>query len=164
MTSNPERGPFSERMFRARIVESVRRDDFFGIEIEVPLSAHTGRNNTGPCGLSIIRSTSVRPIDIDPDSDSDLEQQHLRYEITIGIVIEDPLSAHTGRNNTGSYGLSTTRSTSVRAIDIDPDPDSDSDSDSDLEQQHLRLLICNDLHGATHLVETAESSSLWPRR
>jgi hypothetical protein len=50
-------------------------------------------------------------------------------EIAIGIVvIEAPLSMHTEWNNSGPYGLSTTRRASVRPLDPDSDPDSDFDA------------------------------------
>jgi hypothetical protein len=72
-------GTDSEGLFRAGTVESVSRHDFFrieiaiGIVIEALLSGHAGSNNTGSWGLSTTQSTSVRPIDPDPDSDSDFE-------------------------------------------------------------------------------------------
>lgn len=50
--------------------------------------------------------------------------------IAIGIVIEVPLSAHTGSNNPGSYSVSTIHKLLVPPLDFD------SDSDSDFEAQH----------------------------
>jgi hypothetical protein len=74
-------------LFGAGTVESVRHHDFFGIGIEIGiealLSGHAGSNNTGSWGLSTTCSTSVRPID--PDPDSDFEQHHLGLLIYSGL-------------------------------------------------------------------------------
>jgi hypothetical protein len=79
-------------LFTARTIEIVSRHDFFGIEIaigiviEVPLSAHTGSNNTGTYGLSTTRSASVRPLDYDIDPDPDIEN-HVRCNHARGVVL-----------------------------------------------------------------------------